>query len=72
MKKMNQSYNEYIENIKRKLDAMNKAAGVDPEANKQFQQQMGNQNNSMPSNDIFDMLGNGAKMWIEKQKNQEL
>jgi hypothetical protein len=72
MKKMNQNYNEYLENIKRKLDAMNKAAGVDPEANKQLQQHIGNQNNSMPSNDIFDMLGNGAKMWIEKQKNQEL
>ena len=72
MKKMNQNYNEYLENIKRKLDAMNKAAGVDPEANKELQQHIGNQNNSMPSNDIFDMLGNGAKMWMEKQKNREL
>ena len=69
---MNQNYQEYLENIKRKLDSMNKAAGFDPEANKQFQQQMGTQNNSMPSNDIFDMLGNGAKMWMEKQKNQGL
>jgi hypothetical protein len=25
----------------------------------------------MPSDDIFDMLGNGAKMWMEKQKNQQ-
>jgi hypothetical protein len=69
---MNQNYKEYLENIKRKLDSMNKAAGVDPEANKEFQNHMGNQNNAMPSNDIFDMLGNGAKIWMDKQKNQGL
>jgi hypothetical protein len=62
------NYNEYLENIKKKLDAMNKAAGVDPEANKEFQKHM--QQSEMPSNDIFDMLGNGAKMWMEKNKNQ--
>jgi hypothetical protein len=64
------NYNEYLENIKKKLDAMNKASGVDPEANKEFQNHMGSKNNAMPSNDIFDMLGNGAKMWMEKNKNQ--
>jgi hypothetical protein len=62
------NYNEYLENIKKKLDAMNKAAGVDPEANKEFQKHM--QQSEMPSNDIFDMLENGAKMWMEKNKNQ--
>jgi hypothetical protein len=62
------NYNEYLENIKKKLDAMNKAAGVDPEANKEFQKHM--QQSEMPSNEIFDMLGNGAKMWMEKNKNQ--
>ena len=32
-------YKEYLENIKKKLDSMNKAAGFNPEANKEFQQQ---------------------------------
>jgi hypothetical protein len=62
------NYNEYLENIKKKLDAMNKAAGVDPEANKEFQKHM--QQSEMPSNEIFDMLGQGAKMWMEKNKNK--
>jgi hypothetical protein len=62
---MIKNYNEYLEQIKKKLDALNKAAGVDPNAIKQEQIQ----NRGMPSNEIFDMLGNGAKMWIEKQKN---
>jgi hypothetical protein len=59
-------YNEYLEAIKKKLDAMNKASGFDPQMAKQIKQDVG-----MPSNDIFDMLGNGAKMWMEKQKNQK-
>jgi len=63
---MTKNYSQYIEEIKKKLDAMNKAAGVDPQAIKQAQQQA--QNQGMPSNDIFDMLGNGAKMWMEKNK----
>ena len=62
------NYSEYLENIKRKLDSLNKASGVDPEANKEFQKHM--QQSEMPSNEIFDMLGNGAKMWMEKNKNQ--
>ena len=61
-------YKEYLENIKRKLDAMNKASGFDPEANKEFQKNMENSNSSMPSNEIFDMLGAGAKMWMDKNK----
>jgi hypothetical protein len=64
---MIKNYNEYLEQIKKKLDALNKAAGVDPNAIKQEQNQI--QNQGMPSNEIFDMLGNGAKMWMEKQKN---
>jgi hypothetical protein len=28
------------------------------------------QQSQMPSDEIFDMLGNGAKMWMEKNKNQ--
>jgi hypothetical protein len=63
---MIQNYNEYLESIKKKLDAMNKASGFDPQMAKQIKQDVG-----MPSNDIFDMLGNGAKMWMEKQKNQQ-
>lgn len=62
------NYNEYLESIKKKLDAMNKAAGVDPEANKEFQKHM--QQSELPANDIFDMLGNGAKMWMEKNKKK--
>jgi hypothetical protein len=63
---MNQNYNEYLENIKKKLDAMNRASGVNPEADKEFKMHM--QQSRMPSNDIFDMLGHGAKMWMDKNK----
>lgn len=63
-------YKEYLENIRKKLDALNKASGFDPEANKQFQQQMGGGPIDMPSNEIFDMLGQGAKMWMDKNKTQ--
>jgi hypothetical protein len=62
------NYNEYLESIKKKLDSLNKAAGVNPEADKELKRQM--QQSEMPSNEIFDMLGNGAKLWMEKNKNQ--
>jgi hypothetical protein len=61
---MIKNYNEYLEQIKAKLDAMNKASGFNP----QEKAQIVNQSSGMPSNEIFDMLGNGAKMWMEKQK----
>jgi hypothetical protein len=61
-------YKEYLENIKQKLDALNKAAGVNPEADREFKKNM--QQSEMPSDEIFGMLGNGAKMWMEKNKNQ--
>lgn len=61
-------YKEYLENIKKKLDSLNKAAGVNPEADRDLKRQM--QQSEMPSNEIFDMLGQGAKLWIEKNKNQ--
>lgn len=65
---MTRNYNEYLEEIKKKLDALNKAAGIDPQAIKNQKKEV--QNQSMPSNDIFDMLGQGAKMWMEKNKGQ--
>jgi hypothetical protein len=61
-------YREYLENVKKKLDALNKASGVNPEADRKLKKQM--QQSQMPSDEIFDMLGNGAKMWMEKNKNQ--
>jgi hypothetical protein len=61
-------YREYLENIKKKLDSLNKSAGVNPEADRELKKQM--QQSQMPSDEIFDMLGNGAKMWMEKNKNQ--
>jgi hypothetical protein len=61
-------YREYLENIKKKLDALNKSAGVNPEEDRELKKQM--QQSQMPSDEIFDMLGNGAKMWMEKNKNQ--
>jgi hypothetical protein len=62
------NYNEYLESIKKKLDSLNKAAGVNPEDDRELKRQM--QQSEMPSNEIFDMLGNGAKLWMEKNKNQ--
>jgi len=61
-------YREYLENIKKKLDSLNKSAGVNPEADRELKKQM--QQSQMPSDEIFDMLGNGAKLWMEKNKNQ--
>lgn len=61
-------YREYLENIKKKLDSLNKSAGVNPEADRELKKQM--QQSQMPSDEIFDMLGQGAKMWMEKNKNQ--
>lgn len=61
-------YREYLENIKKKLDSLNKVAGVNPEADRELKKQM--QQSQMPSNEIFDMLGQGAKMWMEKNKNK--
>jgi hypothetical protein len=46
---------------------MNKASGVDPQANMELKKHL--EQSQMPSNEIFDMLGNGAKMWMEKNKN---
>ena len=62
------NYNEYLESIKKKLDSLNKSAGVNPEADMELKKQM--QQSQMPSDEIFDMLGQGAKMWMEKNKNQ--
>lgn len=62
------NYNEYLENIKKKLDSLNKAAGVNPEADREIKRQM--QQSEMPSNEIFDMLGQGAKLWMDKNKNE--
>ncbi len=59
------NYNEYLESIKKKLDSLNKAAGVNPEADMELKKQM--QQSQMPSDEIFDMLGQGAKMWMEKK-----
>lgn len=64
---MIKNYNQYLEQIKAKLDAMNKASGFNPQ--EKVQNTM--QNNGMPSNEIFDMLGNGAKMWMEKQRSKQ-
>lgn len=61
-------YKEYLESIKKKLDALNKVAGVNPEADRELRKQM--QQSQMPSDEIFDMLGHGAKMWMDKNKNQ--
>ena len=61
-------YREYLENIKKKLDSLNKSAGVNPEADRELKKQM--QQSQMPSDEIFDMLDQGAKMWMEKNKNQ--
>ena len=62
------NYREYLENVKKKLDALNKASGVNPEADRELKKQM--QQSQMPSDEIFDMLGNGAKLWMENNKNQ--
>jgi len=62
------NYNEYLDSIKKKLDSLNKAAGVNPEADKELKKQM--QQSQMPADEIFDMLGNGAKLWMDKNKNQ--
>jgi hypothetical protein len=61
------NYNEYLEQIKKKLDDLNKAAGIDPKERAIHS----TKNHGMPSNDIFDMLGNGAKKWMDRNKEIE-
>lgn len=62
------TYFEYLEQIKKKLDSLNKAAGINPEADRELKKQI--QQSEMPSNEIFDMLGQGAKIWMERNKKQ--
>ena len=63
---MDQNYSRYIEEIKRKLDQMNKASGFDPELNKQIQREQ--RISSQPSNEIFDMLGAGYNLWNQRKE----
>jgi molecular chaperone GrpE (heat shock protein) len=65
---MDQNYNKYLEEIKKKLDQMNKASGFDPEFNKQIQREQAISN--QPSNEIFDMLGAGYNLW-KRRKEEE-
>lgn len=59
------NYNKYIEEIKRKLDSMNKASGFDPEFNKEIQKSYHAQNQSK---EIFDMLGVGYNLWKQRKE----
>jgi len=61
-------YNKYIEEIKKKLDQMNKASGFDPEFNRQIQKEQGSLN--QPSNEIFDMLGAGFNLWKQRKESE--
>lgn len=61
-------YNKYIEEIKKKLDQMNKASGFDPEFNRQIQKEQGGLN--QPSNEIFDMLGVGFNLWKQRKESE--
>jgi hypothetical protein len=57
---------EYIESIKKKLDALNKAAGINPE-----QQKVMNQLD--PQNfDVFDALGQSAIKYLKSKENKTL
>lgn len=57
---------EYIEAIKKKLDALNKAAGINPE-----QQKIMNQID--PQNfDIFDALGQSAIKYMKSKQEKPL
>ena len=65
-----QNYSNYIEEIKRKLDAMNKASGFNPE--QQRQAEIEKRSPEMPSSEIFGMLGAGAKLYQERKNNGEI
>lgn len=65
-----QNYSQYIEEIKKKLDAMNKASGFNPE--QQRQTEVDQRSQGMPSNDVFDMLGAGAKLYQERKKRGQI
>jgi hypothetical protein len=65
-----QNYSQYIEEIKKKLDAMNKASGFNPDQQRQAEVEQRSQ--GMPSNDVFDMLGAGAKLYQERKKRGQI
>ena len=52
---------EYLNQIAKKLDSLNKANGVNPEANKQL--------SAYDNFDIFSTLGNSAMKYMEDKKN---
>ena len=55
------NYQEYLEGIKRKLDAMNKQAGIDPA-------KMRNRKRDPDSIDMANALGASALKYMEEQK----
>jgi hypothetical protein len=65
---MTEDYKKYIEEIKKKLDSMNKASGFNPEFNKQIEKEI----NHQPSNEIFNMLGSGYDLWKKKKESGEI
>jgi molecular chaperone GrpE (heat shock protein) len=67
---MTEDYKKYIEEIKKKLDSMNKASGFDPEFNKQIQKEINY--SQQPSNEIFDMLGAGYNLWKQKKETGQI
>ena len=56
--------------MKKKLDAMNKASGFNPEQQRQSEVEQRSQ--GMPSNDVFDMLGAGAKLYQERKNRGQI
>jgi hypothetical protein len=67
---MTEDYKKYIEEIKKKLDSMNKASWFDQEFNKQIQKEINY--SQQPSNEIFDMLGAGYNLWKQKKETGQI
>lgn len=57
--------NQYLEEIKRKLDALNKAAGFNPNQHGNLK----SWDNYNSSDDIFGAIGAAGKAYIEKNQN---
>ena len=57
---------QYLEEIKKKLDAMNKQCGIDPSKFKK-----GNAQRDPDAIDIFGALGSSALRYLEKKKKEQ-
>jgi hypothetical protein len=67
---MTPQYQQYLEGVKKKLDRLNKANGVDP-ASQMNHNQLGAGSHTSPqpdgfNDDVLNIMGNAGMEWLKK------